>query len=59
MQLGDDNFASTTEKNLENIRKFVSAIEQMGLPGFNVSDLQQVTDSHLWSYLFNTTANLN
>ncbi|WOL07311.1 kinesin-4-like [Canna indica] len=35
------NFLPTGVNRLQNIRMFVSAVEQMGLPAFKVSDLEQ------------------
>ncbi|KAJ8513343.1 hypothetical protein OPV22_003777 [Ensete ventricosum] len=52
-EIRNDTCASRTESRSENIRRFISAVEQMGLPGFNVSDLQQGSVSSvvycLWS----------
>ncbi|XP_074580885.1 kinesin-like protein KIN-14C [Curcuma longa] len=40
-EMRNDNYDSSLENSSENITKFVSAVENMGLPGFNVSDLEQ------------------
>lgn len=51
VQIRNDAFVSA-EYNLENTRKFVSAVEQIGLPGFNVSDLLQVIDHTISAFPF-------
>ncbi|XP_042401352.1 kinesin-like protein KIN-14C [Zingiber officinale] len=40
-EMRNDNYDSTPENSSENITKFVSVVENMGLPGFNVFDLEQ------------------
>ncbi|THU74398.1 hypothetical protein C4D60_Mb04t32910 [Musa balbisiana] len=40
-EIRNETYASRSESRSENIRRFISAVEQMGLPGFNVSDLEQ------------------
>ncbi|CAL9052793.1 unnamed protein product [Musa banksii] len=40
-EIRNETYASRSESRSETIRRFISAVEQMGLPGFNVSDLEQ------------------
>lgn len=46
LQMRNDDYDSTPENSSENITKFISAVENMGLPGFDVSDLEQVVQSN-------------
>ncbi|URD96997.1 KISc [Musa troglodytarum] len=61
-EIRNDTYASRTQSRSENTRRFISAVEQMGLPGFNVSDLEQGPVSSvvycLWSLKDHLLSNL-